>query len=174
MSPRYWSLDSNTSQSCTPPRCEQYDARVRTLREGDYTQAKESVNALRAELRLAPARSLQSVFDEKSAKYVLFFYHIPTRRELIQSLDFTSYLQERQLVMQNKAADKPSTADTNYPVPTTSGATPTGASSIATPSSSQLKRTIDNTSDGAGDDTGPAKKRGRPKGSKNKSRTSRD
>lgn len=66
-----------TIHSLVFTRCDQYDARVRTLTHGDYAQAKESVDGLRAELNLAPARSLQSVFDEKSAKWVLFL-SLPT------------------------------------------------------------------------------------------------
>lgn len=121
---------------------------------------------------MSPSRPLQSVLDEKSAKCALF----ASSSSCLTCISLTayllfSYLQERRLASLRRSAE-----DGAAVAPAHSHALSTGAGpnhNISTEATG-IKRNADAASDATGEDAPPAKKRGRPKGSKNKVKAVRD
>ncbi|KAF8315249.1 hypothetical protein DL93DRAFT_2166939 [Clavulina sp. PMI_390] len=135
--------------------CDDLSAQVRKLTDGEYAAAKAQVDTLRAELQMPPTRSLQAIFDEK-------------------------YLEERRLAAPKPIADAAQAVPLRSVTSTRRGTISTSAppnASAPPPPLVGIKRPApgDSPQDDGSDDVnhGPTKKRGRPKGSKNK-KTSKD
>jgi len=135
--------------------CNEAKSKIQTISGGEYADAKREVDALRAELGLPPVRSLQSTLDEKAA----------------------SYLNQRRL---QQSVGQPSTSTTNSPVPIASTSSSAPGPSTPTPAvpakrgpgrPPKYPRPEGGSSTNHPNGEQPAKRpRGRPKGSKNKSR----
>ncbi|KAF9506827.1 hypothetical protein BS47DRAFT_1399178 [Hydnum rufescens UP504] len=129
--------------------CDHYRAKIQMITDGEYAEAKKQVDALRAQLGMPPMRTLQSVLDEASATYL-------QQRRLAHAL--------RPAVDNTSASSRPS-APSDAPVASQSAFAP--GSSI--PRKRPPKHGRPGDEGNLRNDEPPKKKRGRPKGSRNKS-----
>ncbi|KDQ14593.1 hypothetical protein BOTBODRAFT_32725 [Botryobasidium botryosum FD-172 SS1] len=144
-------------ESSLMKECNEAKAKIQSISDGEYADSKREVDALRAELGLPPVRSLQSTLDEKAA----------------------SYLNQRRL---QQSTGQASTSVTNTPAPVASTSNSAPGPSTPTPvvpakrgPGRPPKYPRPDSGSGTNHTSGEqsAKRpRGRPKGSKNKTRFS--